>query len=131
VVNDPLDLTVLLQVPDSNAGERAVNFETLDEDALADEAESGDFTDDTVVGGLVERDGVLSLVLDLSLRPLLLLCRLSSRAGRCSFCFGLWAIIKRMSTGSLKGCHKKPNRQASVIQGYRMPSTRSVAFLAH
>ena len=90
MVHDPLDLLLLLQVTNGNAGQRAVNFETLDEDALADEFEGGNFLQDTVVDGLVEGDGVDGLILDLSLRPLLLLCGFATARcrGGC-FCFGL------------------------------------------
>lgn len=89
-MHNGLDKLLLLEVADGNAGERAVDLETLDEDALADELEGGDFLQDTVVGVLVEDDGVLGLVLDLSLGPLLLLCGLATAARcRCCFCFGL------------------------------------------
>ena len=79
MVNNLLYLALLCEMADCDTGEAAVYFETFDEDALADEAESGDFLEDAIVGWLVEGDGVLGLVLDLSLGPLLLLCRLSSR----------------------------------------------------
>ena len=90
MVDDPLDRALLLQMPDSNARKAPVDLQPLDEDALADEAEGGDFLQDTVVGGLVNHDGVLRLVLDLSLRPLLLLGGLAAARwwGRC-FGFGL------------------------------------------
>lgn len=71
-MHDPLDLPLLLQMSDSNPCQAPVYLQSLDEDALADEAEGGNFLHDTVVGGLVKDDGVLSLVLDLSLGPLLL-----------------------------------------------------------
>jgi len=90
VMHDPLDLSFLLKVTDSNTGQATTDFETLNEDTLADEFEGGDFFENTVVGGLVKGDSVLGLILDLSLRPLLLLCRFS--ATRCRwgcFCFGL------------------------------------------
>lgn len=73
VVHYGLDLTLLLQVPDGDAGKRATNLQSLDEDGLADEAEGGDLLHDTVVGRLVNHDSMLGLVLDLALRPLLLL----------------------------------------------------------
>ena len=89
-MHDPLDLTLLLEVPDSYPRQAPVDLQPLDEDALADEAEGWDFLEDTVVRGLVEDDGVLGLVLDLALGPLLLLCSLSA-ARRCGCClsFGL------------------------------------------
>ena len=65
---------------DSNTGKTAIDFEPLDEDALADETEGGDFLEDTVVCRLVKNDGVLGLVLHLSLGPLLLLCGLAATA---------------------------------------------------
>ena len=73
MVHDPPDGALLLEVADGDTSETAVDFEALDEDALGDEAEGGDFLHDAVEGCLVEGDGVLGLVLDLSLGPLLFL----------------------------------------------------------
>ena len=73
-----LNMALLRKMADRNTGERAVDFETLDEDGLGDEAEGGDFLENTVVCRLVKGDGVLRLVLDLSLGPLLLLCGLAA-----------------------------------------------------
>ena len=78
VVNNPLDLALLLQMPNGYPGQAPVDLQPLDEDGLADEAEGGDFLQDTVVRWLVEDDGVLGLVLDLALGPLLLLCSLAA-----------------------------------------------------
>ena len=78
MVHDPLDLTVLLEVTNSNARERSVDFQTLNENRLRNEAEGGHFLDDTVVRGLVKSHRVLGLVLDLALRPLLLFCGFST-----------------------------------------------------
>ena len=89
MVDDPLDLSLLLQVPDGYPCKGAVDLQPFDEDGLADEAEGGDFLQDTVVGSLVEDNSVLGLVLDLALGPLLLLCGLAAaRCGRC-LSFGL------------------------------------------
>ena len=88
VMYDPLDKSFLLKVTDSDTGQATTNFETFNKNTLADEFEGGDFFEDSVVGGLVKRDGMLSLVLNLSLRPLLLLCRFSTCRWGC-FCFGL------------------------------------------
>ena len=90
MVHDPLDLALLLQVPDSYPCQTPVDLQPLDEDRLADETEGGDLLQDTVVGRLVEDDGVLRLVLDLALGPLPLLRRLSAARG-CGGClsFGL------------------------------------------
>ena len=90
MVHDPLDLTLLLQVPDSYPRQAPVDLQPLDEDALADEAEGRDLLEDTVVGRLVEDNGVLRLVLDLALGPLLLLCGLAAAGGRgCCLSLGL------------------------------------------
>ena len=90
VVDNGLDQLLPLEVLDGNASQAAVNFKAFDEDALADELEGGGFLQDAIVGSLVEDNGVLSLIFDLSLGPLLLLCGLSTagRSGGC-FCFGL------------------------------------------
>jgi hypothetical protein len=82
-------------MPNSNTSETTVNFESLDEDGLGDESEGGNFLQDTVVGGLVERDGVLGLILDLSLGPLLFLGGFSSRGGCGGFGFSLESETKK------------------------------------
>ncbi len=81
MVHNPLDLTVPLEMLDSNTCQRAVDLQPFDEDALADEAEGGNLLHDTVVQWLVEGDGVLGLIFDLSLGPLLLFRRLSAARG--------------------------------------------------
>ena len=73
VVHYPPNMTFPLQMLNRYTSKAAVDFETFDEDGLADEAEGGDFLHDTVEHGLVDMDRVVRLVLDLSLRPLLLL----------------------------------------------------------
>lgn len=78
VVHNALYLAILLQMSDSNACQTAIDFQSLDEDTLADEFEGRDLLNDTVEQRLVEGDSVLGLVLDLSLRPLLLLCGFST-----------------------------------------------------
>lgn len=65
-------------MPDGKTSQAAIDLEPLDEDALADETPCWHFLHDAVVRGLVEHDGVLSLVLNLSLGPLLLLRCLSA-----------------------------------------------------
>lgn len=97
MVYDALDQTLFLEVPDGNTGETAVDFEPLDEDTLADETESGDFLHDAVICGLVDGDSVLSLVLDFSLGPLLLLCSFSAARWRGCFSFGLGRIVSASS----------------------------------
>ena len=76
-----LDDTPLLEVSDALAGERAVDLETIDESGDGDETVRLNVLVELLRGGLVEQDGVLGLVLDLALGPLLLLF-LSSRCGR-------------------------------------------------
>ena len=63
---------------DSDACKAAADTQAFDEDRLADKAESWDLLKDTVVSGLVKCDGVLGLVLDFALGPLLLLSSLSA-----------------------------------------------------
>jgi hypothetical protein len=90
MMHNPLDLLILLEMANSDTSQTTVDLETLDEDALADEFEGGDFLQDTIIGGFVEADSVYGLILDLSLRPLLLFGGFSSTTrGGCCFCFGL------------------------------------------
>lgn len=96
-----LDLPLFRKMTDGNASERAIDFETLDEDGLGDEAEGGHFLEDAVVCGLVEGHSVLGLILDLSLRPLLLLGGFTSRGGSGGFCFGLH--IEIIKSAKLEG----------------------------
>lgn len=71
-MHNALNLTLLLQMPDSHPSKGSVDLETLNQDTLRDKLEGGDFLEDTIVGGLVEDNSMLGLVLDLSLGPLLL-----------------------------------------------------------
>ena len=89
-MDDPLNRALFLQVSDRRTGQAPVDFEPLNEDALADETEGGHFLHDTVECGLVKDDGVLGLVFDFALGPLLLLGSFSAGGRCCSFCFGLW-----------------------------------------
>jgi len=72
MVDDSLNRTLLLEVSDRNPSEATIDLESFDEDALRNESEGRRFLEDTVVSGLIESDGVLRLVLDLALGPLLL-----------------------------------------------------------
>lgn len=87
-MHNRLDLTLPREVGDGDTSQGSTDLETLNEDALGDKLERGDFLEDPVVGGLVKRDGVLGLVLDLSLGPLLLFGGFTSR-GDGGFGFGL------------------------------------------
>lgn len=64
VGDDLADLSLLLEVSKSAACERAVDLETIDEGGDGHQAVRLDILLELVVGGLVEDDGVLGLVLD-------------------------------------------------------------------
>ena len=67
MVDNALDRAFLLKVPDCDPCKTAVNLEPLDENTLRNESEGRRFLEDTIIGGLVKGNGVLRLVLDLSL----------------------------------------------------------------
>jgi hypothetical protein len=67
MVDNALDRSLFLQVSDCDSSKTAIDLKSLDEDALGDESEGWSFLEDTIVGGLVQGDGVLRLVLNLSL----------------------------------------------------------------
>jgi hypothetical protein len=67
MVDNPFNRAFLLKVPDCDPCKAAVNLEPFDENTLGDESEGRCFLEDTIIGGLVKGDGVLRLVLDLSL----------------------------------------------------------------
>lgn len=73
MVDDSLDRTLLLEVSDRNPSEATIDLESFDEDTLRNESEGWRFLEDTIISGLIESDGVLRLVFNLALRPLLLL----------------------------------------------------------
>lgn len=102
MVHDLLDQTHVLQSPHGLSGQRTVDLHSLDEDRLGDHLVGRDLLEDlvavkkkkdsslgyvcglveeirrdllNVLGGLVDHDGVVGLVLDLTLGPLLLLTR--------------------------------------------------------
>ena len=92
-----------------------VDLQPLDEDRLADETEGGDLLQDTVVGRLVEDDGVLRLVLDLALRPLLLLGSFAATGGGLSgFCFRLGAGVSNRAGLSSGGSRRDPAQQSGL-----------------
>jgi hypothetical protein len=73
MVDDSLDRTLLLEVSDRDPSEATIDLESFDEDALRNESECWRFLEDTIIGGLIKGDGVLRLVFNLALGPLLLL----------------------------------------------------------
>ncbi|KND94066.1 hypothetical protein TOPH_01200 [Tolypocladium ophioglossoides CBS 100239] len=81
VGDNRLDHALLLEVGDALARERAVHLHSVDEDGDGDEAVRLHILVELLGGRLVEKDGVLGLVLDLALGPLLLLL-LCSSSGR-------------------------------------------------
>lgn len=62
--NDLADLSLLLEVGESTAGEGTVDLEAIDKGGDGYKAVGLDILLELVVGSLVEDDGVLSLVLD-------------------------------------------------------------------
>ena len=73
MVDNSLNRALLLEVPDRNPSQATIDLESLDKDALRNESEGGCLLNDTIIGGLIEGDGVLRLVFNLALGPLLLL----------------------------------------------------------
>ena len=74
MMHNPLNLTLLLQMPYRQSRKTTVYLQSFDQGGLRDHSESGYFLHDAVIRSLVESDNVLGLILDLSLGPLLLLC---------------------------------------------------------
>jgi hypothetical protein len=64
VTNDLLDLAASLKILESLAGKAAVDLETIDEGGDGDQTVRLNILLQLLVGGLVENDGVLGLVLD-------------------------------------------------------------------
>ena len=73
MVDDSLDRTLLLEVSDRNPSEATIDLESFDEDTLRNESEGWRFLEDTIIGCLIKSDGVLRLVFNFALGPLLLL----------------------------------------------------------
>lgn len=70
VLDNGLNDALLLKVGKASAGQGAVDLETIDEDGDGHQAVGLNILVELVGGGLVEDDGVLGLVLDLSLGPI-------------------------------------------------------------
>lgn len=66
VTDNLLDLALLLKVGERLPGERAVDLQPIDKGGDGDQAVRLDILLELVVGGLVEDNGVLGLVLDCS-----------------------------------------------------------------
>jgi hypothetical protein len=69
---DALDQTLLFQHSQSTTSNGAIDTETIDDDGGGDELGSGDFLMQLIQGLLVEGDGIVGLVLDLSFGPFLI-----------------------------------------------------------
>ena len=79
MVNDSFDRALLLKVSDRNPSKTTIDLESFDENTLRNESEGWRFLEDTIIGGLIKSDGVLRLVFNLALGPLLLLGGFSTR----------------------------------------------------
>lgn len=62
--NDGLDLSLLLQVLQALASQRAIDLQSVDQGGDGDETVGLNVLVELLRGGLVENDGVLGLVLD-------------------------------------------------------------------
>jgi hypothetical protein len=72
MARDSLDQTLSFELTDSNTSQRTVQLETINQNRLRDELVGRNFLEQTVIGGLIEDNQVVRLVLDLLGRPLLL-----------------------------------------------------------
>lgn len=77
-----LDHTLLLEILQCRPCQRSVDLESVDQHGDGDEAIGLHILLQLLGGGLVEHDGVVGLVLDLALGPLLLLLLRSGCCGR-------------------------------------------------
>lgn len=102
VTNDLLDLAVSLKVVESLAGKAAVDLETIDKGGDSDQTVGLDILLELVVGGLVENDGVLGLVLDCRAKDMLV-----NVASRCSISYP--QLIQRFLS-CLVGTRRKSSR---------------------
>jgi hypothetical protein len=73
VLADATNGTFFFQMSDSGTSQRTVDAETINQDSGGDELVGWGFLDELIEDSLVENDGVVGLILDLSLGPLLLL----------------------------------------------------------
>lgn len=79
VVHDPFDQAFFLQVLDGDTCQAPIDFQSFNENTLTDESPCRHFLHHTVISCFITDDRVLGLVLDLALRPLLLLSSFSAR----------------------------------------------------
>jgi hypothetical protein len=79
VVHDAFNQALLLQVFDGDTRQTPVDFQSFNENTLTDEAPCRHFLHHAVICYFITDDRVLGLVLDLALRPLLLLSSFSAR----------------------------------------------------
>ena len=71
-LDNPLDLSVLLELVDGTAGQRGADLKTIRDDGGGDELVGGDILHHLVVQLLVIDNDLLDVLLDLGLGPLLL-----------------------------------------------------------
>ena len=105
VTNDLLDLAVSLKVGESLAGKAAVDLETIDKGGDSDQTVGLDILLKLVVGGLVENDGVLGLVLD---------CRAKDMSVNVvSWCYCVSQLVQRF-----RSCLVETRRKSSRSHGW-------------
>jgi hypothetical protein len=85
MMNYPSNMSFSLKMLNGNAGQAAINFQSLNENTWTDETEGGNFFEDSIIGGFVENNGMNGFILYFAFRPLLLFGGLS--AARCRSCF--------------------------------------------
>lgn len=71
VTRNGLDQTLRFKFTDGNTSQRTVKLKTVNQDRLRDKLVGRNFLEQTFIGGLVENNQVVGLVLDLLSRPLL------------------------------------------------------------
>ena len=71
MTRDGLNQTLSFELTDGNTSQRTVQLETINQNRLRDELVGRNFLEQTIVGGLIEDNQVVGLVLDLLSGPLL------------------------------------------------------------
>lgn len=104
MVDNAFDQAFLLQMFDGDTRQAPIDFQPFNENALTDKAPCRHFLHHTIIGWLIADDRVLGLILDLALRPLLLLSSFSARRWGWCFCLGLSNILVHTSNLDNSAC---------------------------
>lgn len=107
---DHLNETLAFHFPEGLSGNGGIHLHTIHQDGWCDQLVSGNLLEQLIIGGLIQGDGIVGLLLDLSLGPLLLL-GLATTGARACLGIGLFLCLEQKSKTTDLGMDEKGSRR--------------------